>query len=93
MANIKSAKKRMRQAEVRRKQNLARRTALKTAAKKVRLAVEDAQDVDTARTLLREAEAKFARAKSKGLIHANTASRKISRLARRVAALEKGASA
>jgi small subunit ribosomal protein S20 len=91
MANIKSAKKAMRQAEVRRKQNLARRTALKTATKKVRTALETTQDVDSVKTLLREAEAKFARAKSKGLIHANTASRKISRLAKRVAALEKGA--
>jgi small subunit ribosomal protein S20 len=91
MANIKSAKKAMRQAEVRRKQNLARRTALKTAAKKVKLALEVNQDVDAAKALLREAEAKFARAKSKGLIHANTAARKISRLAKRVAASEKNA--
>ncbi len=90
MANIKSAQKRVRQEKKRRQVNLSRRTALKTAAKKVVAAVQ-ANDAEAAQKALREAEAKFARAKGKGTVHANTASRKVSRLAKKVAALNTAA--
>lgn len=88
MANILSAKKRARQEVVRRQRNLARKTALKTAVKKVLVAVA-AQDYEASMELLRDAEAQLKRAKSKGVIHANTADRKVSRIARRVAALKR----
>jgi ribosomal protein S20 len=39
--------------------------------------------------LLKDAESKLARAKGKGVIHANTAQRKIGRLAKKVAVLQK----
>ena len=84
MANIKSAKKRAHQALKRRAINLARRTALKTAIKKVILAVEKG-DVQGSVELLRQAESQLAQAKSKGLVHAGNASRRVSRLAKRVA--------
>jgi small subunit ribosomal protein S20 len=87
MANIKSAKKRARQSEKRRAINLARKSSVKTAVKKVIVAVE-AGDMDM-QELLRKAEAKLARAKGKGLIHPKAAARKISRLAKRVAAAKK----
>ena len=87
MANIKSAKKRAKQTIKKHQRNLARRTALKTAVKKVLAAVEDGTDIEKAKTLLRDAEAKLARAKGKGIIHKKTASRKVSRLAKKVAAL------
>lgn len=85
MPNIASAKKRVKQNEKRRKINIARKSSLKTAIKKT-LGALQLNDVEKARQLLKEAQAKFARAKSKRVIHANTASRKISRLAKKVAA-------
>lgn len=92
MANIKSAKKRATQDEKRRISNLARKTAIKTAIKKVLIEVEqESGDVQKSRELLKDVAAKLARAKSKGLIHANTASRKLSRLAKRINKLEAAA--
>jgi small subunit ribosomal protein S20 len=87
MANTKSAKKSMRQNEKRRQRNVRRKTSMKTSIKKVLLAVENA-DITVAQELLPVAFAKLSRAKSKGLIHRNTAARKMSRLAKRVAALQ-----
>ncbi len=88
MANIKSAKKRALQEVVKRNRNLARRSALKTAVKKVLVALEQG-DIVVAKACLKEAEAKISRACGKGLLHGNTASRKVSRLAQRVAAVDK----
>lgn len=89
MANTKSAQKQAKQNIVRAKRNLARSTAVRTAIKKVLVALEQTQDLEQAKLLLRDAQAKVARARGKGLFHANTASRKVSRLAKRMAALEK----
>ncbi len=82
MANSKSAKKRVLQSEKRRVNNCARRSAIKTAVKKVLAAIETS--ADNVEALFVEAQAKIARAKGKHLFHANTAARKISRLAKRV---------
>ncbi len=90
MANKKSAKKRALTNEKSRMLNVARRSDIKTASKKVIAAVA-ANNFDEAQTLLREAEAKIARAKGKGILKANTASRKISALAKRVSASQKAA--
>ncbi len=89
MANIKSAQKQARQNIVKRKKNLARRTSIKTALKKVLTALET--NMDQAREFFKDAEAKLARAKNKGVLHARTASRKISRLAKRLSAKAKSA--
>lgn len=89
MANIKSAKKRAKQAEVKRQRNLARKTALKTAIKKVLVSLERGDDLATTRELLQQAESKIAQARGKGLLHAGTASRKISRLAKKVSTTTK----
>lgn len=83
MANTKSAKKSALQNETRRKRNLARRTAIKTAVKKVLIALEEGETSKT-QDLLNDVAAKLARAESKGVMHKNTASRKLSRLAKRV---------
>lgn len=88
MPNIKSAKKRVKQSEKKRELNVARKSAIKTASKKVLVAVEKL-DIVQARELLKEAESQLARAKGKGVLHKNTASRKVSRLAKAVAAAEK----
>jgi small subunit ribosomal protein S20 len=78
MANIKSQIKRNRQNERARDRNKATRTALKTAAKKVRTAgsAEDAQ------TRVREAARALDKAASKGVLHKRTAARHKSRLAK-----------
>jgi small subunit ribosomal protein S20 len=89
MANIKSAQKRAKQEQVRRKINLARKTAMKTAIRKVLVAVENGENPAHVQELLRAAEAKIARARGKGLIHKNAASRKISRLTKRAAVISK----
>lgn len=90
MANIKSSKKRARQMIVRRQKNLARVSSIKTAVRKVMDAVK-AKDHAASVTLLKDAEAQMSRAKGKKVMHAKTASRKISRLAKKVAALAKEA--
>lgn len=86
MANSKSARKRVVQSEKRRMVNLARRSAFKTAIKKVHTALEEGADKAKTEDLLKDVQAKLSRAKSKGVIAANTASRKIGRLAKKVAA-------
>lgn len=83
MANTKSAKKAMKQNEKSRIRNLARRSAIKTSVKKTVTAIEKKQDKDLVLSLLKDLESKLARAKSKGVMHANTASRKLSRLTKR----------
>lgn len=85
MANIKSAQKQARKNVKRREINLARRTAIRTAVKKVLVAIERKEDATKINLLLKEAEKQLGRAKNKGTVHANTASRKIGRLAKRVA--------
>ena len=85
MANTTSAKKAAKQNEKRRIRNLARRTAIKTALKKTLASIEsDSSNGENVDTLFRDVAAKLVRAQSKGVIHKNTASRKLSRLAKKV---------
>jgi small subunit ribosomal protein S20 len=86
VATHKSAVKRQKQDEKRSQRNVHIRSTLKTLIKRVRVAVE-AKDIDNARTALAEAIRGIDRAKSKGVIHRNTASRKVSRLTKRVNSL------
>jgi small subunit ribosomal protein S20 len=91
MANLKSSQKQMRQAIKRRKVNLSRQTAIKTAVKKVMDALAKG-DAAKAQELFQAAQAQLMRAKSKKLIHRNTAARKISRISSKIArATQKGA--
>ena len=92
MANSKSAKKCVLQNEKRRIKNCARRSAIKTAVKKVLTAIEST-DLNNVETLFNEAQAKIARAKGKRLLHPNTAARKVSRLAKKMNAAKKAAAA
>ena len=85
MPNIASAKKRAKQSLVRNARNTARKSALRTALKKVLIALES-KDIEAAKGFLRDAESKVARARGKGVMHRNTAARTIGRLATRVAA-------
>ena len=81
-----SVRKRARQNDVRRARNTAQRSALRTAVRKV-VSAADAGDVQTAQAELPNAVRALGKASSKGVIHPNQASRKISRLTRRVNAL------
>ena len=83
MANLKSAKKRAIQNKKRQACNKARRSELKTLTKKFFEALDE-KDMATARELMLLAESQLARAKSKRVVKANTASRKISRMARKL---------
>ena len=88
MANIKSAKKAVKQNKVRRLRNISRTSDIKTACKKVEDALQS-QDTSLAKEMLRAVESKISRARGKGLFKKNTASRKVSCLARKVAAAQK----
>ncbi|RTL07114.1 30S ribosomal protein S20 [Candidatus Dependentiae bacterium] len=90
MPRIKSAKKRMLVSEKRRKINTARKSAVKTAVRKVMDAIAEKNLVD-AQALLKAAESKIAKAKGKNIMHRNTAARKISRLAKKVSLLASAA--
>ena len=79
MANIKSAKKRVLTSEKKAAANKSIKSGVKTATKKVYAAI-DAGDKEAAVTALNAAISSIEKAESKGVYHANTASRKVSRL-------------
>ncbi|HEX9691120.1 MAG TPA: 30S ribosomal protein S20 [Gemmatimonadales bacterium] len=81
MPNIRSAKKRMRQAARRREQNRQQRRRLRSAVKRVRLASGDA-----AREAFNDAERLLDRAARKGLISRNAAARSKRRLSKALSA-------
>ncbi len=83
MANTRSAEKRNRQAQKRRARNLHVRTGMKSAVKKVRDAVTQGGGALAQQALLQAARV-IDKAASKGILHRNAASRKISRLAKAV---------
>jgi len=86
MANTKSAQKAARQTIRRTAVNKSRRTEMRTYVRKVEEAIAS-KDPKAAAEALSEAEPRLARAAQKGIVHKNAASRKISRLTKRVKAL------
>jgi small subunit ribosomal protein S20 len=86
LAHHKSAKKRIRQNEKRRSRNRHGRSTLRTAIKKVEKSVETEQ-AEQAQVSLRQAVKRLDKAVNKGLLHRNNASRRVSRLTRKVKAL------
>ena len=86
MANIKSAKKRVIQSEIRRKHNANFRSRFRTYVKKV-LAAIDTGKYDAAKQALQEAIPVIDSMVSKGIIHKNKAARHKSRLNAKVKAL------
>lgn len=83
MANHASAIKRHKQSEKRRLRNAAVKSSLKTVVKKVKEAAA-AGKADEAKTNLQKAVSEIDRAVSKGVLHRNNASRKISRLTKQL---------
>lgn len=86
MANVKAAKKAIRQTKVRTERNRARKSRVKTFLKKVEVAIA-AGKKGPANEALRTAESEYMRAVSKGVLRKETASRTISRLSARVKVL------
>jgi small subunit ribosomal protein S20 len=86
LANIKSAKKRARQAVKRNARNSSARSMLRTAIKKVVNAIA-AKDKAGAEAAYKAAEPVMDRYASRGLIHKNKASRHKSRLSAHIKAL------
>ena len=86
MANIKSQIKRNRQNEAAHERNKAVRSRLKTRIKHFRVAA-DAGDKDAAETAYHVAARELDKAATKGVIHANNAANKKSRMAKKLAAL------
>jgi small subunit ribosomal protein S20 len=86
MAHHKSALKRIRQTETRTEENRARTSRIKTFIKKVEAAIAGG-DAKAAATALQNAQPEIMRGVTKGVLHKNTAARKVSRLAARVKSL------
>ena len=84
MANHKSALKRNRQSLTRRDRNRMNRSKVKTAVRKIEAAIEVEDSVEKAREALIAAVPIIERAAVKGAYHRKTASRKVSRLTRKV---------
>lgn len=86
LANIKSAKKRARQSEVRRQRNASARSMLRTAIKKVVKAIE-AKDKSAAEAAYKVCEPIMDRYSTRDMIHKNKAARHKSRLTAHIKAL------
>ena len=90
MADHKSAKKRIRRNARRAEINGARVSRIRTFIKKVETAI-NAGDAKGAEEALKNAQPEMNRGVSKGVLHKNTAARKLSRLSSRIKALKKAA--
>ncbi|QLQ20254.1 MAG: 30S ribosomal protein S20 [Exiguobacterium profundum] len=92
MANTEQSKKRARQSEARYAVNKARRSRIRTFVRKVEEAIASG-NAEAAVAALKAAQPELARGVTKGVLHKNTASRKVSRLASRVKAMSAPAAA
>ena len=86
MANTPGAKKAIRKIERRTEVNTARRSRMRTFLRKFEEALS-AGDASAAKTAFVEAQSELMRAVSKGVVHKNTGSRKVSRMHARLAKL------
>lgn len=86
MANTPQARKRIRRNDRRAEVNGNRIGRIRTFVKKVEAAIEGG-DKSAAAEALKAAQPELARGVARGVLHRNTASRKLSRLSKRVAAL------
>jgi len=86
MANTPQAKKRIRRNANRATINHARISRIRTFIKAVESAIESGKKADAVEAL-KKVQPEMSRGVARGVIHRNTASRKISRLSKRVASL------
>jgi small subunit ribosomal protein S20 len=88
MANTKSARKATRKIARRTVVNKARRSLLRNSIRKIEEAITSG-DRTAALAAFKDAEPALMRAAQRGVVHKNNASRKVSRLAHRIAKLAK----
>lgn len=88
MANHRSSEKRARQTIRKNKINSRREKNVKTIEKKLRVAIKN-KEVDGSQALLKLFTSGIAKMAKKGIVHLNTASRKISRLSTQVYQMKK----
>jgi len=88
MANIRSAAKAARKAKRRQAVNTARKSRVRSYVRKVEEAIASG-DAKAAQEALREAQPEIVRGANKRVLHKRAASRKVSRLTKRVKALSK----
>ena len=86
MANTPQAKKRIRRNDRRAEVNGARVSRIRTFIKAVESALESGKKADAAEAL-RRVQPELMRGVARGVVHKNTAARKISRLSKRLASL------
>ncbi len=86
MANLKSSKKRIRSNERKRLRNVRVKSTIKTEIKKVEQAISEG-NVEVAKAQFSEMASVLDSAAAKGIIKKNTASRKKSRIAKRINAI------
>lgn len=86
MANITSSKQRIRETARRTEINRSRRSRIRTFIKNVEMAIGDG-DKEEADKAFKAAQPELMRGVTKGVIHRNTASRKLSRLSARIKVL------
>lgn len=89
MANTASARKRIRQTLRRTERNQARKSRMRTFIKKVEAAITGG-DKGIAAEALRAAQPEMQRAAGKGVIHANTVARRLSRMSARIKGMQAG---
>ncbi len=87
MPNKESAKKRLRQTFKKTAENKNRKTRIKSFIKKVELAI-DSGDQKVANSALKDAQSEIMRGVTKGVLHKNSAARKVSRLNARIKSLK-----
>ena len=83
MANSRAAEKRIRQASRQTAVNQARVSRIRTFVKRVETAIATG-DKEAARGAFRDAQPELMRGASRGVLHTNTVSRKLSRLSKRI---------
>ncbi|MEQ8746496.1 30S ribosomal protein S20 [Pyruvatibacter sp.] len=86
MANTRSAKKMVRKIARRTEVNRARRSRMRTFIRQVEEAIATG-DAAASKAALQAAQPEIMRAAGRGILHKNTASRKVSRLSSRIKAL------
>lgn len=92
MPNSESAKKRLRQSEVRRKRNRSTKSSLRTQIRKVREAIATGE-VESSEAEFRKVVKKLDQAAAKKVIHPNAAARTKSRLSKAVKSVKTAATA
>lgn len=83
MANIKSAKKRIKVNERKRIENKSRKSEIKTYVKKFQVALEE-NNIEDARATLKVIDKKLKQAESKNVFHKNNVAKKVSKLTKQL---------